>query len=207
MHSRSLCLSLVMLAVVAGDVAVLDSNRAEAQARLVISEPRQDRQIELNIHGTAYYGYDWYDGLYNRYHFWGGSAAGLGVQMLFPIVKNAIPSLNNPIYLGFFTDFLVHPDLIDGYNYSFFSLAFGPIVQWRFIIFDLFQGGSFSAFANAGFGLWPWFTRDHYAGVNSTVFFGFPLFELGANVFFNRTFGLTLSFGYPSAKFGISLAF
>lgn len=206
MHLRSLCLSLVMMSVVAGDVAMLDGNRAEAQARLVISEPRQERHIELNIHGTAYYGYDWYGGLYHGYHFWGGSATGLGAQMLFPIVKNAIPSLNNPIYLGFFTDFIIHPDFVDGYGNTFFSLAFGPIVQWRFILFDLFQSGSFSAFANAGFGLWPWFTGN-YRGVNSTLFFGFPLFEVGGNIYFNRVFGLTLSFGYPSVKFGISLAF
>jgi hypothetical protein len=208
MHMRSLCLSLVVLSVLGGDAALVGRNQAHAQARLVISQPRTDRQIELKIHGTAYYGYDWYDGLYGgRRRFWGGSAVGPGIQMLFPIVKNAIPSLNNPIYLGFFTDFLIHPDASDGYGHSFFSLAFGPLVQWRFVILDMFESGSFSAFANVGFGLWPWFTRDHYAGVDSTLFFGFPLFELGANIFFTRLFGLTLSFGYPSVKFGVSLAF
>jgi hypothetical protein len=122
--------------------------------------------------------------------------------MLFPIVKNAISTLNNPMYLGFFSDFLVHP--VPGSH--FYSLTIGPVFQWRFVIFDMFEGGSFSAFANVGFGLWPWFWNGYYPGT-SVSFFGFPLFELGANLFFTKLIGLTLSFGYPATKFGVSFAF
>ena len=183
-----------------GDCAFADD------ARVVITQPRTDRQIELNIHGAAYYGFGWYDGLYGDNDYWGPYATGFGIQLLFPIVKNAIPSLNNPIYLGFFTDLLFVPSYNDGYDAFAFSLAFGPILQWRFIILDLFQGGSFSAFSNIGFGLWPWFTRGNYVA-DSVLFYGFPLFELGANLFFTRKVGITLSFGYPSVKFGLTLAF
>lgn len=200
MRLRSLCLSLVLLSALAGDSALVGIKQAHAQARLAINQPRTDRQIELNIHGSAYYGYGWYDGLYG-YRGLGSYAVGPGVQMLFPIVKNAIPSINNPMYLGFFTDLLFHP-VFDG---TIISLAFGPVFQWRFVILDLFDSGSFSAFANIGFGLWPWFFRDYYGG--GVGFFGFPLLELGAQVQFTRLFGLTLTVGYPAVKFGINLAF
>ncbi len=207
MRLRSLyqCLALVFVVGVAS--VVIDEPEAQAQARLVINQPRTDRQIELNIHGVATYGFGWYDGLYG-YGTWGDYAVGLGVQMLFPIVKNAISTLNNPMYLGFFTDLLFVPNVQDGIGDAVASLALGPIFQWRFVILDLFQTGSLSAFTNIGFGLWPWFFRGNpYCGGCSVAFYGFPVFELGANVFFTRLFGLTLSFGYPSVKFGISLAF
>src|SRR5262245_39266062 len=137
MRLRSLCLSLVLLSVVAGDSGLFGENQARAEARLVIQQPRTDRQIELNIHGSLYYGFGWYDtcpgcGVY---------AVGPGIQLLFPIVKNAIPTLNNPMYLGFFADFMIIP--VPGYD--ILSFAFGPVFQWRFIILDMFTSGSFAA--------------------------------------------------------------
>lgn len=195
MRLRSLCLSLVLLSVVLGH-----AESARAQARLVINQPRYDRQIELNVRVSAYYGYEgFYDGL--GYAGVGGYAAGPGIQMLFPIVKNAIPTINNPMYLGFFTDFMFHP--VPGY--TFYSLAFGPVFQWRFVIFDMFQSGSFSAFANLGFGLWPWFWGNYYGG--GAHLFGFPLFQLGGQIMFTRRIGLTLQFGYPSVNFGLNIGF
>lgn len=195
-------LSLVLLSVVSATVLAdgpaLEVRAAQAEPRLVVQQPREDRQIELNIHGSAYYGYGWYDSFDHR-GYYGDIAAGIGVQMLFPIVKNAIPSLNNPMYLGFFTDILFHPFPGD----TVISLAIGPVFQWRFVLLDILDGGSLSAFANIGFGLWPWF----YPNNGGVGFYGFPLFELGANVFFTRHVGLTLSLGYPSVKLGLSLAF
>ena len=151
---RSLCLALVFLAALVGDGQRLGVQQAHAQARVVINQPRTDRQIELNLHGTAYYGYGWYDGLYGYGH-WGDYAVGPGIQMLFPIVKNAIPGVNNPMYLGFFGDFMLLPNDRFGYDRFIFGPAFGLVFQWRFVILDLFQSGGLSAFANFGFGLWP----------------------------------------------------
>jgi hypothetical protein len=205
MRLRALFFVLTLFVIFASDSAFLDK-RAYADARLVIKQPQSIRQIELSIRGSANYGFGWYDGLHGDRGYWGPYAVGPGVQLLFPIVKNAIPSLNNPMYLGFFTDLLFVPSYADGFGAFAFSLAIGPVFQWRFVILDLFQGGSLSAFTNLGFGLWPWFTRGYYAN-NSVLFYGFPLFELGANLFFTRSVGITLSFGYPSVKFGLSLAF
>lgn len=202
---RSLCLTLVFLAALVGDGQRLGVQQAHAQARVVINQPRTDRQIELNLHGTAYYGYGWYDGLYGYGH-WGDYAVGPGIQMLFPIVKNAIPGVNNPMYLGFFGDFLLLPNDRFGFDRFVFGPAFGLVFQWRFVILDLFQSGGLSAFANFGFGLWPWITRGYYCG-DCVPFYGFPLFELGANLFFTRNIGLTFSFGYPGSKFGVTFAF
>ena len=204
MICRPLLISLALLSVVVSDNALFGTHRAHAQSRVVITQPRTDRQIELNIHGTASYGFGWYDGLYG-YGRWGDYAVGPGVQMLFPIVKNAIPTLNNPMYLGFFVDLLFIPSYRDGFGAYLFAPAFGPVFQWRFVILDLFGSGSLSAFANLGFGLWPWFTRGYYC--DCTPFYFFPVFELGANLFFTRHIGLTLSFGYPSVKFGLNIAF
>jgi hypothetical protein len=204
MNCRPLLLSLAILSVLLVDDAVLDAKQAHAEARVVIKQPRTDRQIELNIHGTATYGFGWYDGLYRHGH-WGNYAVGPGIQLLFPIVKNAIPSLNNPIYLGFFADLMFIPHFFDGFSAYLFGPAFGPLVQWRFNILDILDGGSLSAFVNVGFGLWPWITRGYYC--DCTPFYFFPVFELGANVMFTRHVGLTLSFGYPSVKFGLNIAF
>ncbi len=205
MRIRSLCLSLVLLSILAGDSAFFDSNEARAEARLVISQPRTDRQIELNIHLGSYYGFGWVD-RFHGYGHWSDYAVGPGVQMLFPIVKNAIPSLNNPMYLGFFADLLFLPNYVDGFGSYIFSMAIGPVFQWRFVILDLFQSGGLSAFANLGFGFWPWFTGGRY-GTSSVALYGFPLFEIGANLQFTRLVGLTLSLGYPSVKLGLNLAF
>lgn len=205
MRLRSWFFFLVLFVGVAGE-CVLFEKAAYADARVVITQPQTTRQIELQIRGSAYYGFGWYDGLYGYPGYWGPYAVGPGVQLLFPIVKNAISSLNNPMYLGFFTDLLFVPSYADGFGAFALSLAIGPVFQWRFVILELFQGGSLSAFTNIGFGLWPWFTRGYYVK-DSALFYGFPLFELGANLFFTRTVGITLSFGYPSVKFGLSLAF
>ena len=204
MWLRALCLSLAFFSVFLCDGPSKGVHQAYADARVVINQPRSDRQIELNLHGSAYYGYGWYDDLYG-YGRWGDYAVGPGLQMLFPIVKNAIPSVNNPMYLGFFADFLLLPHFRDGYDRFLFGPSFGLIFQWRFVILDLFQGGSLSAFANFGFGLWPWISRGYYC--DCVPFYGFPLFELGANLFFTRHFGLTASFGYPATKFGVTFAF
>lgn len=206
MLRRALCLVIVCLAVVGSDFEGRVQDAAAQEARVVISQPRMDRQIELQIRGSATYGFGWFGDVYRGRGFWGPYAVGPGIQLLFPIVKNAIPTLNNPLYLGFFTDLLFVPSYADGFSAFAFSLSFGPILQWRFVILDLFQGGSLSAFANIGFGLWPWFTRGYYVS-DSVLFYGFPLLELGANFFFSRSVGLTLSFGYPSVKFGLTLAF
>ncbi len=204
MSLRSLCVSLSLFLLVIGGSQVLGLNQAWGDARVVITQPRSDRQIELNLHGSAYYGYGWYDNLYG-YSRWGDYAVGPGLQMLFPIVKNAIPSLNNPMYLGFFADFLLLPHSRDGFDRFIFGPSFGLVFQWRFVILDLFQSGSLSAFANLGFGLWPWITRGYYC--DCVPFYGFPLFELGANLFFTRNIGLTWSLGYPAVKFGVTFAF
>src|SRR3954468_2128620 len=115
MRLRAQFCCLVVLSVLGGDVA-LGGSRAQAEARLVIKQPEQNRQIELNIHATANYGFGWYDGLYGDRGYWGPYATGPGVQLLFPIVKNAIPSLNNPMYLGFFTDLLFVPSYSEGFG-------------------------------------------------------------------------------------------
>jgi hypothetical protein len=198
MRLRSLCLSLLLLSVVAGD-AMFDGNKAHAEARLVVKQPRTDRQIELNIRGSAYYGYGFYDNYYG--YSVGGYAAGVGVQLLFPIVKNAISTLNNPMYLGLFTDFLFHP-VVGG---TLLSLTIGPVFQWRFVLLDLFETGGLSVFANIGFGIWPWFLRDYYGG--GVNVYGFPLFQIGSNLQFTRRVGLTLNLGYPSVNLGLNLAF
>lgn len=207
MRLRSLVLSLIVFAVVAGDSAVLNRNLAHADARVVIGQPSGARRgIEINIRGNAYYGYGWYDGLYNYGRYYGDYAVGPGFQMLFPVIQNGfIPSINNAFYLGFFTDFLFIPDFVTGYRDLIFSFAIGPVAQWRFFILDMFQGGGLSAFANLGFGIWPWFVGNRFT--TSVPVYGFPLFELGANFMFSKAFGLTLSFGYPSVKFGINLSF
>lgn len=207
MRLQSLVLSLVVLGVLAGDTALLDANVAHADARVVIGQPSATRRgIEINIRGNAYYGYGWYDGLYGYGRYYGDAALGPGFQMLFPVIQNGfIPSVNNAFYLGFFTDFLFVPDLGRGYSDFLFSFAVGPVAQWRFFILDMFQGGGLSAFANLGFGLWPWFLGNRFSG--GVAFYGFPLLELGANLMFSKLFGLTLSFGYPSVKFGITLSF
>lgn len=198
MRLRSLCLSLVLLSVVAGD-AMFDGNQAHAEARLVIQQPRTDRQIELNVRLSSYYGYGWY-GTYHNYDH-GAYAVGPGIQLLFPIVKNAISTLNNPMYLGFFTDFMLHP--VPGG--TLLSLTFGPVFQWRFVLLDLFDSGSLSVFANIGFGLWPWFLRDYYGG--GVELYGFPLLQIGSNIMFTRRIGLTLNLGYPSVNLGLNIAF
>lgn len=207
MRLQSLVLSLVVLGVLAGDTALLDANVAHADARVVIGQPSATRRgIEINIRGNAYYGYGWYDGLYGYGRYYGDAALGPGFQMLFPVIQNGfIPSVNNAFYLGFFTDFLFVPDYGRGYADFLFSFAVGPVAQWRFFILDMFQGGGLSAFANLGFGLWPWFLGNRFGG--GIAFYGFPLLELGANLMFSKLFGLTLSFGYPSVKFGITLSF
>ncbi|MBL9009410.1 MAG: hypothetical protein JNJ46_34460 [Myxococcales bacterium] len=209
MRLRSLVLSLVVaFAVVVGDSAVSDRSLAYADARVVIGQPSGARRgIELNIRGNAYYGYSWFDGLYGYGRYYGDAALGPGFQMLFPVVQNGfIPSINNAFYVGFFTDFLFIPDVAFGYRDFLFSFAIGPVAQWRFFILDMFQGGGLSAFTNLGFGIWPWFLGNRFAS-SSVAIYGFPLFELGANLMFSKLFGLTLSFGYPSVKFGITLSF
>lgn len=206
MLRRALCFVLVLLTAVVSDAELSVRSASAQEARVVISQPRTDRQIELQIRGSATYGFGWLGDVYRGRGFWGPYGVGPGAQLLFPIVKNAIPSLNNPMYLGFFTDLLFIPSYADGFSAFAFSLAVGPVFQWRFVILEMFSGGGLSAFANLGFGLWPWFTRGYYVG-DSVLFYGFPLFELGANLFFTRSVGLTLSFGYPSVKFGLTLAF
>lgn len=203
MRLRVLCLSLMFMVAVLGNGAAPGVPEAQA-ARVVIKQPRTDRQIELNLHGSAYYGYNWID-RFHGYGHWGNYAVGPGVQMLFPIVKNAIRTINNPMYLGFFVDFVLLPSSNNGFNSFIFGPAFGPVFQWRFVFLDLFTSGSLSAFANLGFGLWPWFTRGNYC--DCVPFYGFPLFELGANIFFTRNVGLTMTLGYPATKLGVTFAF
>ena len=209
MRLRSLVLSLIVLAAVTGDCALLDSNKAYADARVVIGQPSSaKRSIELNIRGSAHYGYGWYDNFYRGYgRYYGDYAVGPGIQLLFPVVQNGfIPSINNAFYVGFFSDLTLISDYYNGY---LFGVTIGPMVQWRFVILEMFQGGSLSTFANLGFGIWPWFIPENrYIGISGGVhWYGFPLFELGANLFFTKLFGLTLSFGYPAVKFGVTLAF
>lgn len=204
MNLRPLLLSLAFLSIFLGGSKLHGVDEARADVRLVINQPRTDRQIELKIHGAAYYGFGWYDGLYGHGHY-GDYAVGPGVQMLFPIMKNAISTLNNPLYLGFFLDLALIPSYRDGFGAFLFGPAFGPLLQWRFVILDMFDAGSLSAFANIGFGLWPWITRGYYC--DCTPFYFFPVLELGANLFFTRHIGVTLSFGYPAAKFGLNIAF
>lgn len=204
MWLRSLCLTLVFLAAAMSEGPIGGIKPACADTRVIITQPRSDRQIELNLHGSAYYGYGWYDNLYG-YGRWGDYAVGPGLQMLFPIVKNAIPSINNPMYLGFFADFTFLPHYRYGFDEYLFGPAFGLVFQWRFNILELFDSGGLSAFANFGFGLWPWISRGYYC--DCVPFYGFPLLELGVNLFFTRHFGLTASFGYPATKFGVTFAF
>ncbi|WP_158257615.1 hypothetical protein [Haliangium sp. UPWRP_2] len=53
--------------------------------------------------------------------------------MLFPIVKNTIPGVNNPRYLDFFGDFVFLPSYNSGYERFIFGPAFGLVFQWRFV--------------------------------------------------------------------------
>lgn len=200
MSLRSLVFSVVLLSALVGDSALLDTKVAHAQ--FIGDRPSNERrQIELNIHGGAYYGFNWYDSLDNGgFVYYGGYAVGPGLQMLFPVLhRGFIPSINNAFYLGFFTDFLFHPDYLDRFgSYGFFSFAFGPVAQWRFFLFPVL-----SVYANLGFGIWPWFADAPYG----TVLRGFPLFELGANLHFTRHIGMNFEFGYPYAKVGLNIAF
>ena len=200
MSFRALLCSLALLSVLMGDTAFNPSQKAHAQ--FIGDRPFSGkRNIELNIHMGTFYGYGWDDNGYNRPYYYGNYTLATGIQMLFPVLHNGfIKSINNAFYLGFFTDLVFHPDYYGGFGNSFFmSLAFGPVAQWRFQLFEIF-----SVYANLGFGLWPWFTGDRYYG---TLFRGFPLFELGGNVHFSKNVALTFSAGYPSSKIGVSIGF
>jgi hypothetical protein len=192
-----------------GDSTILETKVAHAQ--FIGNRPFSGgrRNIEINVHGNVYYGFDWYDTLdgYNAYY--NDYAVGAGFHMLFPIVQNGfIRSINNAFYLGFFTDFNFHPAF---YNFnvqtdpSFVSLAIGPFAQWRFFLFEIL-----SVYADLGFGIWPWFLGNNYYGCGncgSVVVRGFPLFELGANLNFTRHIGMNFEFGYPWAKVGLNIGF
>lgn len=212
-RTLAMFLALVGIASVGESIGVRTGalGTAQAQARFVADRPYSGgrRPIELNLRMNAYYGYGWYDSIdsFRRgYGYYGGYAVGPGIQMLFPVVKNGfIPSINNAFYVGFFTDFMFHPY---GGDY-FFSFAVGPMVQWRFFLLDMFQSGSLSVFGNLGFGIWPWFFSDRYRYCPGcgTMVAGFPLFQVGANLFFTRNIGLTVAFGYPSTNFGVTFGF
>jgi len=60
--------------------------------------------------------------------------------------------------------------------------------------------GHLDAFANLGFGVWPWFT----GGVPSVWITGFPLFQVGATYFFTKNVGVRVAFGVSKATPGRS---
>lgn len=207
MHLRSFLCSLVLLAVVAGDSQLLNLGQAHGAA-LIIDRPLagsfngRRRNIEINIRLPAlYYGFGWYDYRLGR-RYYGEYGIGPGFQMLFPVGQNGfIPTINNAFYVGFFTDFIFVPNESNDFGNGFFSFALGPMVQWRFFIFDLF-----SAFANVGFGIWPWFLGDQY-GPYGTVLRFFPLFQVGGNLHFTQRVALTFAFGYPQTNVGFTFGF
>lgn len=206
---KVLCAALVLTATTLSGVSMDPIQSAHADARVTISRPfAGKRPIELSIRGSAYYGYGWYDGLKGFGRYYSPYSFGPGIQLLFPVLHNGfISSINNAFYLGFFSDLTLIPDNFGSFGNTIFGITFGPVAQWRFGILDLFTDGSLSAFVNLGFGLWPWFTRGRYAGVDNVVFYGFPLLELGANLYFTRNIGLMLSFGYPTARLAVNIAF
>ena len=208
MSLRSFVCSLVLLSALVGDSAILETKVAHAQ--FIGDRPFRGgrRNIEINIHGQAYYGFGWYDSLDGYAPYYNTYAIGPGFSMLFPVVQNGfIPSINNAFYVGFFADFNIHP----GYNYfpydypSFVSFAIGPYVQWRFFLFEIL-----SVYANLGFGLWPWFIGNEPAyvrGNGDVAFRFFPMFELGANLHFTKHIGMNFEFGYPWVKVGLNIGF
>ncbi len=204
MSLRSVMLSLCLVTLAA---TVLQPRRAEAES--IIQQPYHGprRDIELNFHGIVGYGFGYYGdyayggcgpvgGCYNNYY--SDYSLGVGFQMLFPVVQNGfIPKLNNAFYVGFFTEFMAIPYYYASYR-PIFSMAIGPMVQWRFFLFREFE-----VFNNIGFGIWPWFD-----GLNSaTEVRVWPVFEFGGNWRFAKHVALTFSFGYPSIKAGISIGF
>lgn len=200
MRLRSLLCSLVVLSALVGDVALFD--KQEAHAQFIGDRPFSGgrRNIEINIHGNAYYGFDWYysNPYYNSF------AVGPGFQMLFPVVQNGfIKTINNAFYVGFFTDLNFHPEYNRyGYSPSFFSLAIGPFVQWRFYLFEIL-----SVYTNVGFGVWPWFIGNNVYGNDRVDINFFPMFLLGANLHFTKHIGMNFEFGYPAAKVGLTIGF
>lgn len=210
LNLRALLFSLVVFSVVVSDGSGLIPTPREAQAQFIADKPfrGQRRNIEINIRLNAYYGYGWYrdnfcGGGYCGYY--GSYGIGPGFQMLFPVVQNGfIPSINNAFYVGFFTDFLFHGDNAGryGFDYGFFSLPIGVLVQWRFYLFEIL-----SVYANLGGGFWPWIFNDNNIYYRGTLFRGFPLFALGANLHFTQKIGMNFEFGYPSAKIGLNIGF
>ncbi len=210
MRIRSLLCSVILLSVLSGasDGIITPASQAHA-ARVIVKQPGAGRRaVELGIRlPSVYYGYGWagrfYD--YGFGYYYDNYAAGPGIQLLVPLVPNVGRAFNNTFYLGFFTDFLIHSyyDVCGrNCNYYAYSLAFGPMAQWRVFLLDLFTSGGLSVFTNFGFGLWPWFANDGFHG------FGFfPLFQLGANLMFTQRIGLTMQFGYPSFQLGLNIAF
>jgi len=203
MRLRSFLCSLVLLTALVGDSTFLDGNLAHAQ--FIGDRPFSGgrRNIEINLHAQTYYGYDWYGEVYSSPY-----TIGPGFSMLFPVVQNGfIRTINDAFYVGFFTDFNNHP-YYGGYNgfggyYSFWSVAIGPFVQWRFQLFQIL-----SVYANVGFGIWPWFVGNGQGVPNGTVALNFfPLFALGANLHFTKNIGMNFEFGYPSAKLGLIIGF
>ena len=106
MSLRSFLCSLVLLSSLLGDGVLLETKTAHAQ--FIGDRPNRGgrRNIEINIHGQAYYGFGWYDRFDNYAPYYNTYAIGPGFSMLFPVVQNGfIPSINNAFYVGFFTDF------------------------------------------------------------------------------------------------------
>lgn len=64
MWLRSLCIWLSFLPVFIGAGESGGVRPAGADARVVINQPRSDRQIDLHFHGSASYGYGGYSDLY-----------------------------------------------------------------------------------------------------------------------------------------------
>ncbi|MFO0575410.1 MAG: hypothetical protein U1A78_15565 [Polyangia bacterium] len=208
---RALIFSLVLFGVVVSDGTHLIPTPREAQAQFIADKPFRGtrRNIELNLRFSSYYGYGWYrDDFCNGYcGYYGSYGVGPGFQLLFPILQNGpIPSINNALYLGVFTDFMFHGDYYGDYDlrYGFFSLPIGVLVQWRFYLFEIL-----SVYANLGAGFWPWFFRDdhfYYRG-GGVLLRGFPLFELGLNLHFTKNIGMNFEFGYPAARIGLNIGF
>lgn len=194
MRLRSFLCSLVLLATLLGTQV--------AHAQFIGDRPFNGgrRNIEINLHANTYYGFDWYGG-----NYYSPYTIGPGFSMLFPVVQNGfIKTINDAFYVGFFTDLNYHPqyDYYGPYG-SFFSVAIGPYVQWRFYLFEIL-----SVYANLGFGIWPWFLGNGQGVRDGTVALNFfPLFAVGGNLHFTKNIGMNFEFGYPSAKIGLNIGF
>lgn len=167
--------------------------------------------IELSLRFATYYDYGWFANLYHHPN-WGIRAHGPSFQVLFPVASKIISEFQNPLYIGIFAEYLIHPKIEHDYTNLLMSITGGVLFQWRFVL-DMGEWAkkalkmhNFSVFVSTGAIIWPWFVNNTYCDNCAVVLYGTPIFEFGVNWFFNKRIGLSLLTGYPSTRLGLSLA-